>query len=98
MSTDRSRIDNWLWHARFFRSRPLAQAAARSGIVRLNGVRVERAAQGIRPGDVLTLPRGSDVVAIRVIAIAARRGPATEARKLYEIVAAHGLDREPSGP
>ena len=54
---DRSRIDNWLWHARFFRSRPLAQAAARSGLVRLNGIRVEKPAQGIRPGDVVTLPR-----------------------------------------
>ena len=96
--SDGSRIDNWLWHARFFRSRPLAQAAARSGIVRLNGARVEKAAQAIRPGDVLTVPRGSDVLAVRVIAITVRRGPATEARKLYEIVAESGLDREPTGP
>jgi ribosomal 50S subunit-recycling heat shock protein len=95
---DRSRIDNWLWHARFFRSRPLAQAAARSGLVRLNGIRVEKPAQGIRPGDVVTLPRGGDIVAIRVVAVAMRRGPATEARKLYEIVAESGLDREPRGP
>ena len=92
---DRSRIDNWLWHARFFRSRPLAQAATRSGLVRLNGTRVEKPAQGIRPGDVVTLPRGGDIVAIRVVAVAMRRGPATEARKLYEIVAESGLDREP---
>ena len=93
--SDHSRIDNWLWHARFFRSRPLAQAAARSGLVRLNGTRVQKASHGVRPGDVVTLPQGSDIVAIRVIALAVRRGPATEARKLYEIVAANGLDREP---
>jgi ribosome-associated heat shock protein Hsp15 len=93
--TDRTRVDNWLWHARFFRSRPLAQAAARSGLVRLNGVRIEKPAHGIRPGDVLTLPKGRDVLAVRVVAIASRRGPAKDAKALYEIVAGRDLDREP---
>jgi ribosome-associated heat shock protein Hsp15 len=96
--SDGARIDNWLWHARFFRSRPLAQAAARSGLVRLNGTRVEKPAHGVRPGDVLTLPRGSDVVSVRVLAIASRRGPDRQARTLYEIVADRDLDREPLGP
>jgi ribosome-associated heat shock protein Hsp15 len=84
---DRTRIDTWLWHARFFRSRMLAQNAARSGLVRLNGMRVEKPAHGVRPGDILTVPRGRDVLAVRVLAIAARRGPAKEAQALYEIVA-----------
>src|SRR5258707_3641156 len=92
---DRARIDNWLWHARFFRSRVLAQAAARSGLVRLNGVRVEKAGHGVRPGDVLTLPQGPEVLAVRVVAIASRRGPAKAAKALYEIVAGRNLDREP---
>jgi ribosome-associated heat shock protein Hsp15 len=82
-----ARIDKWLFHARFYRTRPLAQAAAVNGKVRLNGMRVEKPAQAIRPGDVLTLPQGREVLAVRILALAERRGPASEARQLYEIVA-----------
>jgi ribosome-associated heat shock protein Hsp15 len=85
--SERARIDKWLWHARFYRSRALAQEAANSGIVRLNGLRVEKAGHGIKLGDVLTLPQGRQIVAVRVLAIGARRGPAKEAQTLYEIVA-----------
>lgn len=81
------RIDMWLFHARFFKSRALAQEAARSGRMRLNGNRVEKAAQALRPGDILTLGRGGQILALRVLALAERRGPAPQARKLYEIVA-----------
>jgi ribosome-associated heat shock protein Hsp15 len=84
---ERARIDKWLWHARFYRSRALAQEAAVSGRIRLNGARIEKAGHGIKPGDVVTLPQGREVLAVRVLAIAMRRGPATEARTLYEIVA-----------
>jgi ribosome-associated heat shock protein Hsp15 len=92
------RIDKWLWHARFFRSRALAQQAAISGLVRLNGARVQKAGQGVKPGDILTLPKGSEVVAVRILSIAERRGPAPVARSLYEIVADRGLDRGTPGP
>jgi ribosome-associated heat shock protein Hsp15 len=85
--SERARIDKWLWHARFFRSRTLAQEAAASGLIRLNGARVEKAGHGVRPGDVVTVPHGRDVLAVRVLAIAERRGPAKAARSLYEIVA-----------
>ena len=81
-----TRIDKWLFHARFYRTRPLAQAAASAGKVRLNGVRIDKPGHTLRCGDVLTLGRGADVVAIRALALAERRGPATEARTLYEIV------------
>jgi ribosome-associated heat shock protein Hsp15 len=80
------RLDKWLFHARLCRTRALAQAAAESGRVRLNGVRVAKAAQAVRPGDVLTLGRGGEVLALRILALAARRGPAPDARQLYEIV------------
>jgi len=82
-----TRVDKWLFHARFYRTRALAQAAASAGKVRLNGVRVEKPAQSLKPGDILTLGRGGDVVALRVLALAERRGSAPEARHLYEIVA-----------
>ena len=81
------RIDKWLFHARFYRTRALAQAAASAGKVRLNGVRVEKPAQTLKPGDILTLGRGSEIVALRVVALAERRGSAPQARLLYEIVA-----------
>jgi ribosome-associated heat shock protein Hsp15 len=80
------RIDKWLWHARFYKTRPIAQAAARSGVIRLNGQRVEKSSGEIRPGDTLTIPRGPAVMVVRVIACGERRGPASEARALYEIV------------
>ena len=80
------RIDKWLFHARFYRTRALAQAAASSGRLRLNGNRVEKPAQTLKPGDILTLGRGSQVQVFRILALAERRGSAPEAQKLYEIV------------
>lgn len=80
------RIDKWLFHARFFRTRPLAQAATVSGRVRLNGARVEKPGRAVRPGDILTLGKGADVVAVRVLAVAERRGPALQAQTLYEVL------------
>ena len=81
-----SRIDKWLFCARLYRSRVLAQHAAGSGKVRLNGNRVEKPGQAINPGDVLTLGKGADVMALKVLALATRRGGAPEARKIYEIL------------
>ena len=81
------RIDKWLFHARFCRTRPLAQAMANAGKVRLNGVRVEKPAQTVRPGDILVLGRGAELLTLRVLALAERRGSASHARALYEIVA-----------
>ncbi|HSS12578.1 MAG TPA: RNA-binding S4 domain-containing protein [Rhizomicrobium sp.] len=81
-----TRLDKWLFHARFYRTRPLAQAAAQTGRVRLNGVRVEKPGHAIKPGDVLTLGRGGQVMAVRILALAQRRGPAMEAQKLYEVL------------
>jgi ribosome-associated heat shock protein Hsp15 len=82
-----TRVDKWLFHARFYRTRALAQAAASAGKVRLNGIRVEKPAHLLKPGDTLTLRRGGEVVALRVLALADRRGSAPEAQQLYEIVA-----------
>ena len=81
-----SRLDKWLFHARFYRTRPLAQAAAAAGRVRLNGVRVDKPGHALKPGDILTLGKGTEMMAIRVLALAERRGPALQARQLYEIV------------
>lgn len=89
------RIDKWLWHARFYRSRPLAQHAAASGLIRVNGNRVSKPSSTVAPGDVVTLPRGRDVLAVRVEALAIRRGPAKEAQALYVILTNGVLDPPP---
>jgi ribosome-associated heat shock protein Hsp15 len=82
----RFRLDKWLWVARFARSRALAQAMCLSGHIRLNGQRVEKNGREIRPGDVLTLPRGREILIVRVLDSAPRRGPASDATVLYEIL------------
>jgi ribosome-associated heat shock protein Hsp15 len=81
-----ARLDKWLFHARLYRTRPLAQAAASAGKVRLNGTRVDKPGHAIKPGDVLTLGRGAQIMAVRVVALAERRGSADEARNLYEVL------------
>ena len=81
-----SRIDKWLFHARFCRTRLLAQAAIASGRIRLNGVKVDKPGHVLKAGDVLTLGRGSQVIAVRVLALAEKRGPAKEAQALYEVL------------
>jgi ribosome-associated heat shock protein Hsp15 len=84
--TDRIRIDKWLWHARFYKTRALAQQAANSGRIRRNDVRVEKAGLEVKVGDVLTLGRGREIVVVRILACGVRRGPAKEAQMLYEVV------------
>lgn len=87
MSEERLRLDKWLWCARFYRTREMAAAACEKGHLRINGFRVEKAGREVKPGDVLTVPLRGQVVAVRVLAGAKRRGPASEAQLLYEIVA-----------
>ncbi|MEL6576031.1 MAG: RNA-binding S4 domain-containing protein [Pseudomonadota bacterium] len=86
MSADgpaRLRVDKWLWHARFFKTRGLAGELAGSGKLRLNGKHCTKPAQTVSPGDELSFPQGGRVRAIRVDAIGTRRGPAPEAQALY---------------
>src|SRR6185312_270820 len=92
------RIDKWLWHARLYKTRSLAQQAACSGVLRLNNARVEKASLSVKPGDVLTVPRGHrDVAVVRVQALGIRRGPAPEAQALYQVLSDPGpLDRAAS--
>ena len=81
------RIDKWLWHARFARSRTLAQKLVQSGSVRVNRAAVRSASHPVRVGDALTVRLGSRILVARVLAFGERRGPAVEAQTLYEIVA-----------
>lgn len=85
------RLDKWLWYARFFKSRTLATRLCASGRLRVNGSIVKKAHYVLKPGDVLTFPKGPHIRVIRVMAMGTRRGPAVEARTLYD-------DLEPPRP
>ena len=80
---DRLRIDKWLWAARFFKTRSLASQAVDGGRVRLNGERVKPAKE-VKPGDELIVHIGELEWIVGVRHLSARRGPAEEARRLYE--------------
>ena len=77
------RIDKWLWHARFFKTRSLAAKQVSAGHVRLNADKISKPAQNVTRGDVLTFPQGRQIRVVRVEAIGERRGPAPEAQTLY---------------
>ncbi|WP_068112414.1 RNA-binding S4 domain-containing protein [Tropicimonas marinistellae] len=78
------RVDKWLWHARFFKTRSLAARQVADGKLRINATRISKPARTVSPGDVLTFPQGHAIRVVRVVALGARRGPAPEARALYE--------------
>lgn len=78
------RADKWLWHARFFKSRSLATQLCQAGKLRLSGLGVIKPHHKVKPGDVLTFPQARHVRVVKVLALGARRGPASEAQTLYE--------------
>lgn len=80
---DTLRVDKWLWHARFFKSRSLAHAMVAAGRLRVNSQPIAKPHHPVRPGDVLTFPQGRRIRVIEIAAIGKRRGPATEAQALY---------------
>ena len=84
---DSRRLDKWLWFARFCKSRTLASKLCAAGKIRIAGEIVHKAHYLVRPGDVLTVPQGPHVRVVRVLQVGARRGPAAEARTLYEDLA-----------
>ena len=83
-SGNKLRLDKWLWHARFFKTRTLAARQVTAGYVRVDGVRITKAAYPVTSDMVLTFQQGRDIRVIRVLALGARRGPAAEAQALYE--------------
>lgn len=80
---DEARLDQWLWAARFFKTRGLAAEAIAGGKVQVNGERA-KAAKTVRPGDVVRVRLGPFEHLVTVRGLAARRGPAAEAAALYE--------------
>ncbi len=92
------RADKWLWHARFFRSRALAARTISAGHLRIDGRKVHKPAQLLRPGMTLTFLQARRVRVVRVAALSTRRGPAAEARALYDDLTPPEPPRAPSAP
>jgi ribosome-associated heat shock protein Hsp15 len=81
---DRQRIDKWLFFARVAKSRSLAAKLVLAGRIRVNREKVEQTSYPVKPGDVLTITLDRKVLVYRILSSGVRRGPATEARTLYE--------------
>lgn len=80
--TPKVRLDKWLWAARFFKTRSLAANAIETGKVEVNGERAKRAKQ-LQVGDAVSIRLGPFTHHVDVIGLSERRGPASEAAKLY---------------
>ena len=76
------RIDKWLWAARFFKTRGLAQAAIESGRVLVDGQRV-KLSRPLRVGDRLQVRAGDLERTVIVEGLSDQRGPAQVAQQLY---------------
>ena len=87
------RVDKWLWAARFFKTRSLAQQAIAAGRVKLNDARV-KSSHELKTGDALAIRIGDFEWQIVVSALSDKRGPAEQARKLYKETEASRAERE----
>jgi ribosome-associated heat shock protein Hsp15 len=85
------RVDRFLHCIRLVKSRSLARGLIETGHVRIDGKRVVKASEAVRPGSIVALPLGARVRILRVVALPVRRGPAAEARTCYEEL---GIDGE----
>jgi len=90
---ERMRLDKWLWAARFYKTRQLANEAIENGRVKVDGARVKPARE-VKPGDRLELRVGESDWTLTVRALSMQRGPAPQARTLYEEDADSRLRRE----
>lgn len=87
------RADQWLWAARFFKTRSLAKRAIDGGKIEVNGVRC-KPAKILTVGDRVSVRRGSERMDVVVLALADQRGPASQAQGLYVETAESRARRE----
>lgn len=79
---DKTRIDKWLWAARFFKTRSLATEAVNRGHVQI-GKQDVKPARDVRVGDVLTILQANLPRTVVVMGISEQRGSAPVAQALY---------------
>lgn len=88
-----TRLDAWLWAARFFKTRALAKSAIETGKIDVAGQRAKPARQ-VRVGDALRIVRGEETLHVEVVALSSKRGSAAAAIALYREDEASRLLRE----
>ena len=76
------RFDKWLWAARFYKTRSLAQAAIEAGQARIGGQRIKPSRE-VRVGDRVELTLPARRIELDVLALSSQRGPAPVAQQLY---------------
>jgi ribosome-associated heat shock protein Hsp15 len=99
-----TRIDKWLWAARFFKTRSAATEAVVGGHVHVGGARAKPSRE-LRVGETVEVTQGTLRRTVVVQALGDRRGPASVAATLYEETAEsvaarerHALERKLSAP
>ena len=80
---EQMRVDKWLWAARFFKTRSLAAEAVAGGKVEINGARA-KPSRSVRPGETINIRKGPFEWTVIVLGLAKTRGPAPEARLLFD--------------
>jgi ribosome-associated heat shock protein Hsp15 len=90
---ERTRVDKWLWAARFYKTRSLAAEAIEGGKVQVNGDRVKRS-KPLQINDEIRIRQGPYEYRLLVRALSDRRGPASQAATLYEETAESRAARE----
>lgn len=92
------RLDKWLWHARFFKTRGLSAKQVSGGHVRVNSDKAHKPSHSVTAGDVLTFAQGREIRVVRITALGTRRGPAPEAQALYDDLTPPREERVPEPP
>lgn len=83
MSDPSVRLDKFLWAARFYKTRALSADAIGAGHIEVGSEKSKRA-RAVKVGDEIRIKLGPYIHVIVVRALSERRGPASEAAKLYE--------------
>jgi ribosome-associated heat shock protein Hsp15 len=94
----RQRIDKWLFFARAVKSRSLAAKLVVAGRVRVNRDKAAQASDTVKAGDVLTITLDRRILVWKVLVPGTRRGPAEEARGLYEDMSPAPAAHDPALP
>jgi ribosome-associated heat shock protein Hsp15 len=79
---DGVRLDQWLWAARFFKTRALAKAAVEAGKVEINS-QCCKPARLVHIGDRLDIIRGEERFEVQIADLSSKRGSAPNAQRLY---------------
>ncbi len=92
------RLDKFLWHARVMKSRGDCAGLVQQGRIRINRQLTDKPHTKLRVGDVLSFVLRDEIKVWRIVKLAQRRGPATEARTLYDEIPDPASCADPASP